>query len=117
VQALLEGIAFRMAEVIAEMQRHVALAEPIRIDGGMSANRWFCQQLADALGRPLVVSDNPELTALGTALLARAGIGAALPPQRAGRRVDPRPLPDGAFDVFRRARQAVELYGLGGPRQ
>ncbi len=111
MQAVLEGIAFRMAEVIDALDRHVAITGPISIDGGLSANRWFCQFLSDTLGREMVVSDTPELTALGTAQMAAEGIGASIPPRRGGTTIHPRPLPDAARTTFARARHAVEAFG------
>jgi glycerol kinase len=74
VQSILEGIVFRAAEVIAAMDQLVPVQEVISIDGGLSANPYFCQFLADVLQRQVVVQESAELTALGTARLA-AGIG------------------------------------------
>ena len=49
--------------------------ERLRIDGGMAANDWLAQDLADMLGieveRPAFV----ETTALGAAMLAAVGAG------------------------------------------
>ena len=75
-RAVLEGVALRTAEVITAMERHLALAERISIDGGLTRNRYFCQFLASALGKTVVVRDDPEITALGTALIAGTGLGA-----------------------------------------
>lgn len=108
MQALIEGIAFRMAEVIDDMARATLLNAPIAIDGGMSGNPWFCQVLADCLGRDLFVSDQAETTALGTARLAAQAAGLALPEPRHGHLVVPRPLPASARATFLRARRAVE---------
>ncbi|MCB1833078.1 MAG: glycerol kinase, partial [Geminicoccaceae bacterium] len=63
MQALLEGIAFRAAEVLETLSRHTALNEPVSIDGGMTANSWFSQFLADSLEREILVSAQAELTA------------------------------------------------------
>ena len=76
VQSVLEGVALRACEVIAEMSEQIAVADGISIDGGMSANPYFCQFLADALGRRVSVQLLGELTAKGTALMA-AGQGEA----------------------------------------
>ena len=50
-------------------------AETLRVDGGMTANDWLCQDLSDSLGvvtvRPRVI----ETTALGAAMLAGLGAG------------------------------------------
>lgn len=111
MQALLEGIAFRMAEVIEALARRTALGAPISVDGGLSANGWFCQFLSDALGRTLRVSDLPDLTALGTATLAAEAAGIAVAPATTGRLYRPRDLPPGARATFQRAREAAEDFG------
>lgn len=71
MQALLEGIVLRTAEVIREMNRLVAISDQIRIDGGLTANPYLCQFLADVLNRRVFLPDFSELTALGTARLAQ----------------------------------------------
>lgn len=86
MQSILEGIAFRAAEVVAAMGRVTPLAGTLSIDGGVSANPYFCQFLANVLGRRVVVQPFAELTALGTAQLA----GAPPPADQApGKRYEP----------------------------
>ncbi len=70
MQSILEGIAFRAAEVIAAMNMLVPVADEISIDGGLAANPYFCQFLADVLDLQITVQSSAELTALGTAQLA-----------------------------------------------
>ncbi len=70
IQSILEGIAFRAAEVVATMNKFVSINDEISIDGGLSANPYFCQFLADVLNLQVVVRSSTELTAVGTALLA-----------------------------------------------
>jgi glycerol kinase len=110
-QAVLEGVAFRMAEVMARMGEVVTLTGPVSIDGGMSANPWFCRFLAAALGRPVLVSDEPELTAVGTAQLAAHGAGATLDVPRRGRLVEAEPAPVAWHARFAAARAAVQGFG------
>src|SRR3546814_1125186 len=50
--------------------------QSLRIDGGMSANDWMAQDLADMLDLPVERPADVETTALGAAMLA--GIGAGL---------------------------------------
>lgn len=76
VQAVLEGVAFRAAEVLTAMNERVAIAGPLSIDGGMAANGYFLQFLADILQRDLAVPQSGELTAMGTARLTAEVIGA-----------------------------------------
>ena len=47
----------------------------LRIDGGMSANDWLAQDLADQLGCPVERPDVVETTAKGAAVLAAVGLG------------------------------------------
>ncbi|MEM9312850.1 MAG: FGGY-family carbohydrate kinase, partial [Pseudomonadota bacterium] len=49
--------------------------ETLRIDGGMAANDWMAQDLADMLGVPVERPAFVETTALGAAMLAAAGVG------------------------------------------
>ena len=47
----------------------------LRIDGGMAANDWMAQDLADMLALPVERPDMVETTALGAAMLAATGAG------------------------------------------
>jgi glycerol kinase len=73
VQALLEGVALRAAEVIRAMGQFATISERISIDGGVSVNPYFCQFLANVLNRQVAVNTMAEVTALGTAMLAAGG--------------------------------------------
>ena len=73
VQALLEGVALRAAEVIRAMGEFAVIGERVSIDGGVSVNPYFCQFLANLLGHRVSVNAMAELTALGTAALAAGG--------------------------------------------
>lgn len=73
VQAVLEGVALRASEVVSAMERHIAVADSIPVDGGMTRNAYFSQFLADALGRTVSVPAFSEMTALGCAMLATGG--------------------------------------------
>lgn len=70
MQSVLEGIAFRAAEVISAMSEFVTIKKQISIDGGLSANPYFCQFLADLLDKEIKVQPFAEITAIGTAQLA-----------------------------------------------
>ena len=81
MQAVLEGIALRAAEVIEAMAGLLPLQQTISIDGGLANNRYFAGFLANALNRTVTVASSTELTALGTARMAMLGAGAkSLPP-------------------------------------
>jgi glycerol kinase len=47
----------------------------LKIDGGMSANDWLAQDLADVLAVPVERPQFVETTALGAAMLAGLGCG------------------------------------------
>lgn len=115
VQAVLEGIAFRVAEVKAAMSSIATGTGPISIDGGMSRNPWFCQFLADILGTPILISDEPELTALGCAQLAARGAGGEVVLEPKGRVLEPRPIPAHWITTFHAARAGVQAFGKSLP--
>jgi glycerol kinase len=73
-QALLEGIALLTAEVIDAIDEHVPVVSAISIDGGLTRSHYFCQFLADILGRELVRPEFDELTAVGCAAMARESL-------------------------------------------
>jgi glycerol kinase len=77
VQAVLEGVALRAAQVIAAMDGLQPIASKLSIDGGLANNRYFRGFLANALGRKLTVPASMELTGLGCALFALIGAGLA----------------------------------------
>lgn len=111
MQAVLEGIAFRMAEVVATMDQIQPISGSISIDGGLSANPYFCQFLSNVLLRDVVVSTEPELTAMGTAMLASEVSGASALLGLEGARIKPTLLDPSCFDRFAAARDAVQRYG------
>ncbi len=81
MQAVLEGIALRAAEVMQAMAALLPLGPAISIDGGLANNDYFMRFLANALNRTVTVASSTELTALGTARMAMAGAGGqTLPP-------------------------------------
>jgi len=47
----------------------------LKVDGGMVANDWFCQRLADLTGLAVERPQVTETTALGAAYLAGLGAG------------------------------------------
>ena len=61
--------------VTAMIDDGAARPSALRVDGGMSANDWLCQFLADILEIPVERPTNLETTALGAAFLAGMGVG------------------------------------------
>jgi glycerol kinase len=76
VRAVLEGIAHRGADLVdaARVETGQTLEE-IRVDGGMSANRFLVQCLADFTGLPVAVSSEREATTRGAGLMALVAHG------------------------------------------
>ncbi|HUY43479.1 MAG TPA: FGGY-family carbohydrate kinase [Acidimicrobiales bacterium] len=71
VRAVLDGIAQRGADLVDAAETHLeAPLREVRVDGGMSANPYFIQRLADLVGRPVAVSSEREATARGAGLMA-----------------------------------------------
>ena len=76
VTATLQSVAFQTRDLIAAMSQDGIKPSVIRVDGGMVANDWFLQFLADVLDIPVERPDNVESTVLGAAYLAgyQAGV-------------------------------------------
>jgi glycerol kinase len=75
-RAALESIAYQTLDLTQAMTRDGARrAEAIRVDGGMAANDWFCQFLADVLDARVERPAELETTALGAAFLAGLATG------------------------------------------
>lgn len=79
VQAALEGIALRTAEVLRAVEMKLGLPVGVSIDGGLSANSYFAGFLAKVAGRSVRTRRFAELTSFGCASLAGLAIGAAFP--------------------------------------
>lgn len=75
VRACLEAMSHQTADLFDALAADGVTPSCLRVDGGMVANDWVCQDLADMLGikveRPKVI----ETTALGAAMLAAVGAG------------------------------------------
>jgi len=75
VTATLQSVAFQTRDLIDAMAEDGIRPSVIRVDGGMVANDWFLQFLADILGLPVERPKNVESTVLGAAFLAGYGAG------------------------------------------
>ncbi len=75
-RAALESIAYQTRDLVEAMQEDGG-GQPreMRVDGGMAANGWLCQYLADILEIPVVRPAVLETTALGAAFLAGLATG------------------------------------------
>jgi glycerol kinase len=97
-RAALESIGYQTRDLLDLMRQGRAAGEQtvLRADGGMVANDWVMQFLADIIGAPV---DRPavlETTAVGAAYLAGLAAGICPPPEEFGlrwqldRRFEPR---------------------------
>jgi glycerol kinase len=75
-RAALEAVAYQTLDLCEAMARDGAdRTTALRIDGGMAANGWLCQFLADILQIPVERPQNLETTALGAAFFAGLATG------------------------------------------
>jgi glycerol kinase len=70
VTATLQAVAYQTHDLINAMADDGISPAVIRVDGGMVANNWFLQFLADILDTPVERPVNVESTVLGAAYLA-----------------------------------------------
>jgi glycerol kinase len=74
-RAALEAMAHQTYDLAEAFAADGTGWESLRIDGGMAANDWMAQDLADILGVRVERPDFVETTALGAAMLAAVGAG------------------------------------------
>ena len=75
VTATLQSVAYQTHDLISAMAEDGISPAVIRVDGGMVANDWFLQFLADILDTPVERPVNVESTVLGAAYLAAYAAG------------------------------------------
>jgi len=96
IRAVLESIAYLSADLFTAMAANGVKPELIKVDGGMAANSWLMQYLADILDLSVYRPQQLETTALGAAYLA-------------GRQLDFY----GDFNEFGQLWQADEIFKAG----
>ena len=74
-RAALESMAHQTNDLAEAVAADGTPWGTLRIDGGMAANNWMAQDLADMLGIPVERPSFVETTALGAAMLAATGAG------------------------------------------
>ena len=79
VRAALEAATFYARRMFDEILRVGAKPAPIFAAGGWARSHAFIELRASIFGQPVTVVDEPELTAIGAALIAAQGAGVALP--------------------------------------
>ena len=114
VRAALEAVCYQTHDLLQAMADDAGGAPAaLRVDGGMAANDWLCQFLADVLAVPVERPKVIETTALGAARLAALGAGLAPSPDaladgwRAERRFEPRMEPARRERLLRGWRDAI----------
>jgi glycerol kinase len=120
VRAALESVAYQTADLLRAMRDDIeaadagVLPDTLRVDGGMVANDWVCQYLADILDCPVERPAVVETTALGAAYLAGLAIGLYPSLEEIGRgwRADARFVP-GMSAATREARLAGWADAVG----
>ena len=76
VRAALESIPYQIKDVIVAMEADTALPlTRLMVDGGISANTFVVQFLADLLEKEVVTIGQPDISALGAAYMAGLKVG------------------------------------------
>jgi glycerol kinase len=77
VRAVLEGVAFRVRQVLEALLEDTQTQRPrvLRVDGGAAANDFLLQTLANVLGQPVERPEAIQASALGAAFLAGIAVG------------------------------------------
>lgn len=75
VRAGLESAAYQTNDLLTAFSADGADVSLLRVDGGMAANDWLMQFIADICDRPVERPDFMEMTALGAAALAGMQLG------------------------------------------
>ena len=70
VRAALESVAYQTNDLFSAIIRDGIEVSVVRVDGGMTANDWLMQFLADIIDFPVERPVVSETTALGAAMLA-----------------------------------------------
>ena len=75
VRATVESVGYQSFDLFESMNKDGLKPKIVKVDGGMVANNWFTQFLADIINLKVVRPKILETTALGVALLAGYQIG------------------------------------------
>jgi xylulokinase len=88
VRAIFEGLDFQFLDIVTAMESVLQTRfEDFIAVGGATRNRFWMQNKADVIGRPIVVPAIEEATPLGAAILAGIGLGLYRDEEDACRRV------------------------------
>ena len=109
-QAALEGVGFRFAE-IADLMPEVE--EVVATGGGLLKDEDWCQIMADALGRPLVVSAVEEASLRGAAVVALEQLGEEVADAPLGKTFEPRAEHAAAYRAARERQRRLYRVAIG----
>ena len=110
IKGTLESIAFQSKDLVEAMRKDNAVFKQLMIDGGMVANNWFCQKLANTLkvevSRPKII----ETTSLGAAFLAglKAGLFEDFNSLKNSKLLDKKFLPQAGENRYPEWKEAVK---------
>ncbi len=74
-RAALEAVGYQTLDLFTAIDNDGVALNEVKFDGGMAANGWMLQFLADILARPIERPANLETTALGAAYMAGRRVG------------------------------------------
>jgi sugar (pentulose or hexulose) kinase/phosphoglycerate dehydrogenase-like enzyme/ribulose-5-phosphate 4-epimerase/fuculose-1-phosphate aldolase/putative sterol carrier protein len=74
-RALLEGLAFSLRANLDQIAKLINPPTVLKMGGGMTRSRIWCQLVSDALDLPVALPVIPECSALGAAICAGVGAG------------------------------------------
>ena len=75
-RAIIEGLNYQFLDIVRSMENGMGTqAEKFVAVGGAVKNKFWMQNKADIVGRPIEIPEIPEATPLGAAILAGIGVG------------------------------------------
>ena len=74
IRAILEGVTFGLRDGMEIMEKLGLPIRQVRVSGGGARSDLWCQIMADIFEKKLVRTENPDTTALGSAVLAATGV-------------------------------------------
>jgi xylulokinase len=76
LRAIIEGLDYQFLDIVRTMQAGTGVPfDQLVVVGGAIRNRFWMQNKADMVGRPIEVPEVEEATPLGAAMLAGIGVG------------------------------------------
>ncbi len=75
IQATLEAVAYRFAIIAEQLIPAASQVTIIASGGALKSSPAWTQMIADAIGQPILMSEEPEATSRGAAILALESLG------------------------------------------